>query len=182
VLTDPRWWTSAIAEEDAPEHYLQTVIHTLRRVNASFTITVKLHPSESLDTYRAFERCFDVAEYRLVTGAIGDRLRQADLVIGTESTALLEALLVKIPIISVNMRKRPFTYPFHGNTSIRVVYSDQELEDLVRALQANPALLGDEWTSPDVLAAVGPIDGQSTERLYRLVVELPQRPARGLNR
>ncbi len=130
-----------------------------------FEVTLKIHPAESLESYRAL---LAGRPLRIVKDApVSECLRETDLVVGPFSTVLLEAMIAGKPLLCLNASRAPFPPPFDGGWGIPELHSGPEFEAALDAITADPARRLAEITTayPRILAAfVGPIDGGSVER------------------
>lgn len=172
LSSPPRSWIT-LASELEPQIYARTVCSALRRAGAS--VVFKLHPAESLTYYLRLLKDFD-DEIKIVKDRpILDCLLQADLVIGSYSTALLEALILNKVVLSVNLTRTPFSPPFDGSWGIQPLRSEDELQEAIRRLLRDP-----EKAVPEICRHydrimqefVGPVDGMASDRLLLTLLRL----------
>lgn len=140
-------------------------------------LRLRLHPSEPRAYY---ERLRAVREGRAILergGSFADSARQADLVVGPFSTALVEAMLLGRPVLVLRWTRTPYDAPFDGHWGIAPLESPEVLCERLAALRDRPEA---EITRilaayPRVLDAfVGPRDGRASERLAATMVALAQ--------
>ena len=129
-------------------------------------VTLKLHPSESLEHYQALLR--DWPSVRIERDRpIIDCLTETDILIGGFSTALLEAMLLERPVLVLNWTRTVYEAPFDGKWGVTPLKSPEELAARLAALRADPRGLA-ELTKPykAILDAFAwPRDGKASERL-----------------
>lgn len=129
-------------------------------------ITLKLHPSESLEHYRALLR--DWPSVRIERDRpIIDCLSETDLLVGSFSTAILEAMLLARPVLVLNWTRTVYEAPFDGKWGVTPLKSPEELVARLAALRADPSRLA-ELTKPYAAildAFAGPRDGKASERV-----------------
>lgn len=167
VLTHPVVFFSFSASDSDPERQIDGILGGLRE-QGGFETTVKLHPAESL---KAYNRRF--AGRHPETRFIKDRglahcLADADLVVGSFSTALLEAMILGKPVLLVNLTRTDFGPPFDGNWGLPVVRAPEELRRRLEALATDPGRFRGKTLAayPGILKDfAGPTDGTAARRV-----------------
>lgn len=157
-----------------PERYILTLVPALLK-RGGLDITLKLHPAESLDYYRAL-----LAEYsdriKIVRDTpIAGHLVEADLVIGPTTTVLIEAMLLGKPLLCVNLTRKLFPPPFNEEWGMPPIKSAAELESALERMQKDPEgfLRAVLKPYPRVLELfAGPVDGAAAARLLSELVRL----------
>jgi hypothetical protein len=169
VLSNPPVFHSPHSLPGDPERYLTTVLRVLRGLPVK--PTVKLHPAESLEYHRKLLAEAGFADVPVVKDApFRDVLAGHGVVIGTISTAMLEAMAQSRWVTGANFEGAPFPPPFDGSDGFPVCRSEAELRDwLGRALAPGAP-------PPDhakVLANyAGPLDGKQSERFLEALSAL----------
>ncbi|MBI4061664.1 MAG: hypothetical protein HY403_09565 [Elusimicrobia bacterium] len=160
-----------------PERYITTLIPILLKA-PELDVTVKLHPSESLDYYRALLAPY-AGRLRIVQdSSIAAHLAQADLVIGSMTTVLMEAMLLDKPILCVNLTRKLYPSPFNEEWGLPPIKSAAEFESALERMRRDP---GDFRRAavksyPRILERfAGPTDGSANARLLAELVRLSAR-------
>lgn len=177
LLTSPANRISIGASAADPSRYIEALGAAMKGL-AGLQVTLKLHPSESEEYYR--RACARLGlEWRLEKSrALTDLLSDCDLMIGSFSTALLEAMLSGVPLIPANFSAVPLPAPFDGSFGLKTVDSAAEAGAELRAAIADPetfrrkrlALYG-----PILDGFAGPRDGRAAKRAALAVLEAARR-------
>ncbi len=177
VLTHPVVFLNFLAAEADPERQTAAILGELA-AHPDFQITVKLHPAESLSYYR---RCFSgrFPGVRFILDApMRDCIEDCDLMIGSFSTALLEAMILDTLILCANMTRSEFVPPFDGTWGLPALRSAQALRSSLTRLRADPAGFREETLSayPKILKAfAGPLDGRAALKVAEGLAKLASR-------
>lgn len=116
---------------------INEVLFQFAKRHESICITIKVHPQQAdIDFMREFvERC-DLPNMKLAEGAaISNQLIvNSDLIIGFQTTALIEAMLTKTPIFysgwgATEQKVRSHLIPFHESSGIDRIESKSDLMD-----------------------------------------------------
>lgn len=132
-------------------------------------VTIKLHPGDSEELFReALGGRLDERFRMIQKAALPKLLKEADLVIGPFSTAMIEAMAMGKPVLAVNLERAINVPPFDGKSGMRVYESKAELTDaLERFLAAPPSPPIDHSRVLD--AHAGPRDGRNCERVLSVL-------------
>ena len=159
--------TAMIDERYVVRHYA-AAIEGVRAACPDADIVLRPHPGES---HRAAPRV--AREY---TGVrvdsrlpVLEALGQADLCVGTASTASFQAALVGVPVVVLNLTGYRWEPPLDGSGDVPVPTSAGELERVVAAWSAGAGIGG----RPELLVALGADSGQgpgdSVDRLMAII-------------
>lgn len=175
LLTHPmdRVWPASSALDS--ERYVLEAVSALE--DAGWRVTVKLHPSESQEHYRRVLRGRRADVRR--GGAIASHLETSDLVVGSTSTAMIEALLLERPVIAFNPTAEEPAAPFDGRWGVPLARDGASLRAALQAAQDYPAFAAAAAAArPRLLSAfAGPVDGSAARRVAAQVARLTGRPA-----
>jgi len=98
-------------------------------------------------------------------------IKAADVIIGQPTTALVEAMIVKKPVVLFNASLAPDLAWWLEHSDLCSVDRSEELSDLVQSILTNQrrraTLIAAQNRFLDILA--GPIDGRSCQRIIRLI-------------
>ncbi len=174
ALTQPSGWSVALATTLDPDRYALELAAVLGSF-PNLEVTMRLHPSESMDYYR---RLLGPAAERLTLehgGSFADSLGRADLLIASYSTALIDAMLADVPLLCTQFYRVLYQPPFDGNWGIETVRNAEALKARVAALVAAPeeGLAALRAPYPRVLERfAGPRDGKAASRVRGLLEKL----------
>lgn len=99
---------------------------------------VRLHPSESEDYYRGIVGAV-APRMEIIKGGASDAcLERFDLVVGSFSTLLLEAILLGLPVAALNLSRDEFPPPFDGLWGAPLLRSAADLDRLLRSARQDP--------------------------------------------
>lgn len=169
VLTNPPNTASVLGDESETQRYILDVTEILRGYSTVY-IVVRPHPAE-LPAFYADLLGHIPSDRLTVTGRgpVGPLLEQADLVIGSCSTALLEAMSLGKPVISVNYSKWPYPPPFDGCWGIEMITNCETLKARLDDIFLNRRP-PDTSAYPAILKAfAGPLDGCSGARVVEVL-------------
>lgn len=174
VLSSPNVRLSFEVSELDRDRYITTVMAVLGK-RTGLELALKLHPSESEEYYR-----------RILSGAprlpiversrpLDDCLAECDLVVGSFSTAMLEAMLAGRPVICVNLTKSVFSPPLDGNSGVLCASTIEELEAALDEAENFPSrfvarLLAEQARALEVYA--GSRNGTASLDAAKLLKEL----------
>jgi hypothetical protein len=122
-----------ISQGFAVRETILPVVDALRRY-PDLRIVVKTHPGELLDLYRPVLGTRLDARCRLESRwNLSELLRESALVITGPSSALLEAMALKLPILLTNLTSTEVTPPFTGNAALPCRRTPKEVEEALAA-------------------------------------------------
>lgn len=174
ALSQPVGWSVALATTLDPDRYALELAAVLRSF-PELEVTLRLHPSESLDYYRRL--LGPLADGLTIErgGSFAGSLARADLLIAPYSTALIDAMLADVPLLCTKFSRVLYQPPFDDNWGIETVRDAESLKARLTALLASPE---------DGLAALrapyarilerftGPRDGAAAPRVRELLEKL----------
>ena len=173
---------SMLASSSDPERYATTVVPAILSV-PGWDVTLKLHPSESLEYYQGL-----LADHKGKFDLVRDRpivpcLREADLIVGPMTTVIMEAMLLGKPVLCVNLTRKTYPPPFDTEWGIAPVTTLKELEGALEAIREKPAefIRAEVSRYPRILERfAGPTDGAATERLLTFLHQVAVKPPAGV--
>lgn len=174
ALTQVSGWSVALATSLDPERYALDLAEVLGSF-PDLEVTLRLHPSESLDYYR---RLLGPAAERLTLehgGSFADSLSRADLLIAPYSTALIDAMLAGVPLLCTQFSRVLYQPPFDGSWGVETVRTPEALRALLTGLLAAPeeGLAALREPHPRILERfTGPRDGKAAARIRGLLEQL----------
>ncbi len=163
----PGWWFRAVARAAA---------------RCGAYVAVKLHPDQPAaafgDMYaHALDQAGadgEVIEHGRVP--LGSLIAGGDVFISQFSSTILEAMVLRRPVVFVEMRDGPPFYPFDDFGAARRVTTPGDAEAALReALREGQA----EPPAEFVRRHLEPLDGRALERIAEVVAQLAGRPDRG---
>lgn len=164
VLTHPVVLLDFIASDSDPERHAAGILQMLA-AHPQFEVTVKLHPAESMTFYnRCFAESFPGVRF-VLNQPMEACIEETDLMIGSFSTALLEAMILEKPILCVNLSRSEFAPPFDGNWGLPVIRDTAGLGEALAGISRDPEGFrrGTLAAYPRILKAfAGPTDGTAT--------------------
>lgn len=127
-------FTSLMSNRDSPE-YLFKIISVVNKFEGT-EIIVKLHPDEELFDYIKILRFMKIKTQKLTLtkdNVLIDLFTWADIVVGANSTALIESFYVGKEAVSVNftIRKHVYLPPFDHYNLITIVKTEEELQQFL---------------------------------------------------
>lgn len=108
------------------EKYLEVIADAADRIPMAIK-GLKIHPSESPEHYANVMREIGLDIPLISDGRVPEHLDDVEIIVGPESTGLLEAWAAGCTPICVNLSGVPMSPPFNGFTEIPVVGSADEL-------------------------------------------------------
>lgn len=174
VLSYPSIRVAACASNLDTDRYAVGVTRAMLDAGMA-EVTLKLHPSETPEHYRVV--LGELAErVRIERDApIRDCLRACDVVVGSFSSVMIEAMAMGKPVICFKMSQTPVSPPFDGSRGMPVHRSVEELAHRVKQAIEQPGRFRAETSAP--YAAIldefaGPRDGRSASRVYEALSRL----------
>ncbi len=168
LLTSPRNFERSVCPFDEAENYIFQVLDALSSMGR-LPQTIKLHPAESLDYYRALLGAKYPGIALIHSENFDSVARRHDVVIGPGSTALVQSVLLKKRVLCAALTRYRFPVPFAPECGIPVAYSPEELKEALSRLLSEPAEETRRRAAVAVEAAVGTADGNGTQRLLSRV-------------
>jgi len=174
VITSTENRKSSFGEKCSPEQYITTVFDAIQKLKFRTEVKVKVHPSEDLDYYKKVVRNIGIENtIMLKEGKLYELLWWSDIVILADSTVVYEANIMGGPIISLNLSKRSFVPPLDGSSEIFSVTNSVSLTEGL-------SYLWDEVKNEKkkkipryhIDRYMGKVDGNSTERVYKVIEKL----------
>jgi hypothetical protein len=169
VLTNPPVLFLPDGGPGESEEYLLNVLSVLDGF-PDLEVSVKLHPSESLDHFKRVMAAAARPRPLLKNESMADLIGAHGVVIGGASTALVEAAVQNRWAVSVNFFDAPFPPPYDGKSGMDAVRTPDELRTLLARILAPEAA----WPDYGVLRRdfCGPLDGLQSARLLERVRDL----------
>lgn len=167
-LSHPALHNTACDSWMASEQYVAALAEAARYLPPGFSVKgLKLHPSESAEHYRKVMSAAGLDIPLLTEGLVPDSLEGVHVVVGPESTGLLEAWVAGRTPICVNFTGIPMTPPFDGSTEIPVVPSVSVLMSLLARWRNG------EWSVDSQAAGIeselGNVDGAIDETVEAII-------------
>jgi hypothetical protein len=174
LLTHPVAQTTALSSDLDPARYATRAAAVLAGF-PKLEVTVRLHPSESVAYYRNLLAPLLPAAKIVKGGPIVDCLESSDLVVGSFSTVLMEAMLLGLPVAALNFSRDAFPPPFDGRWGIPLLRTPEELDKLLRDAARDPETFRRELCArhEEVLERfAGRVDGHAAERVAEALASL----------
>jgi len=170
ILSSPQLGSSVLSSDEEPSRYAQELLEALKDLGAD--ITLKLHPSEKEKTYQ--ELLGSLSESITITrsGDILAYVEKSDIVIGPQSTALLEAMLMGRPVLYFNKTGFRCDAPLFNNRDGLREYTDaKEVRRSIDRLLGNEpkAMEGHRPSREQMEYYCGPLDGKSSQRVLEAI-------------
>ncbi|HXT01686.1 MAG TPA: hypothetical protein VN915_13515 [Elusimicrobiota bacterium] len=177
LLTHPVAHTTPLSSDLDPARHIRRAAEVLKRF-PGLNLTVRLHPSESIEYYRRL--LADVAPGAAVLkgGRGAARLDRNDVVIGAFSTVLLEGILLGLPVAALNFSRDEFPPPFDGRCGVPLLRSAAELDAFLRSSQDDPTEFRRSTCArhDEIIARfAGRVDGKATARATEYLESLATR-------
>ena len=175
VITHTENRKSAFGEKCRPENYITTVLDAIDKLDFKTEVKVKIHPSESIDYYNEVVR--DILKENVMLfkgGNLPELLSWSDIVILPDSTVVFEANIMGCRIISLNLSKQPFVPPLDGSTEILSVRDSISLAEGISRLwnEVKNETYKKNVPTYKIDRYMGKVDGNSTERVYKVIEKL----------
>ena len=147
-------------------------------------LVIKLHPNqgEHESMYRAYAERHGLKNFEILRRVeLGRLLCNCELFITESSTAAMEAVLWDVPIMIVNLTRRPDIVPYVPSGVAAGVYDEKKIEPTLQHFFNNDEIIRSQAENrPRFIADyLHRIDGNSTRRVYELVEALGQASAAG---
>ncbi len=149
-------------------------------------LVIKLHPNqgEHESMYRAYAERHGLKNFEILRRVeLGRLLCNCELFITESSTAAMEAVLWDVPIMIVNLTRRPDIVPYVPSGVAAGVYDEKKIAPMLQHFFNNDEIIRSQAENrPRFIADyLHRIDGNSTRRVYELVetLALGQAPAAG---
>lgn len=124
---------SAFENHDISFNLIRDMIKAARSIR-DVNLIIKLHPNENLKTFAKL-----LSEEDRATMAIKDRINPTDLieisdlvVIGGASTLGLKAVIMKKPLVVINLDKKPDLIPYVENNVAIGAYKTEDIESVIK--------------------------------------------------
>ncbi|KJR40695.1 CDP-glycerol glycerophosphotransferase domain protein [Candidatus Magnetoovum chiemensis] len=168
------------------ETYMEHVLFVLKelqnKLRTTYQLTIKIHPSDSLEYYRWFIGKLDYTDLDIIKkGKFQHIAKDYDLAIMSYSTALFETALMGIPVVFYHPSKQILFAPFNGYDKLPSAFSIEELEAVLTQVMTNReyAYL---FTQVDNLKPfTGQMDGKAGERIISKLNSLIDNINKGVN-
>lgn len=167
VLEHRRSPSTALVDERISLRHFGTAVRALKNGAKHIRIILRPHPSQRLDVVESVAFQFPDSDIRIDrTTPILDLLAGADVCIGSISTATLEAAMVGIPVIVLNVSGHDWPPPLGGNTTVPISRTEGELGGWVDHALAGGELPGQE----ELIEALGVRSpGEATAARLKLI-------------
>lgn len=114
------------------EEFISTAIEAIQTSSFDATVSIKIHPSESVDRYLRFSRCDEV---EVVDGNLHDLLYDADLTVTVNSNVGVESVVVGTPCVSLDWWSPIIPVPMYAkHGGIPVVTERERVADFFQKL------------------------------------------------
>jgi hypothetical protein len=111
---------------------VETVYQTVKAVNQGIRLIVKLHPGENISSYKPMLRKYkDILFFSYERLPLLDALVVADLLITLQSNIGIDAIVVTVPVVEVNLFGRERKQAYSGY--VPELTSQVELENFLRS-------------------------------------------------
>ena len=159
-----------VYDVDSERWWVRGVVEACRELGARAVI--KLHPADvEVGMYERLAREMPgvVTVLRHGEHELNELLAAADALVTRDSTVVIEANLLGVPVVTVNLTGRQDRFPFAADGGARGVYSYEDLLPAMReAIEAGP-----DAETPSRQAFLtrhaGPTDGGATERIVETI-------------
>lgn len=130
---------------------LNQALLSFARDNRDICVTIKAHPQQADIIYmREFVKKSGLPNMRLAEGAAlsNQLIVNADLIVGFQTTALIEAMLTDKPILypmwgETEKKVREYLIPFHSTGGVEKIISPEQFKDKLTRWLRNESLGGD---------------------------------------
>jgi len=165
VLSNPKVVSCVYASDEEPENYIRGLLQELSGLD--ITVTVKLHPSESLEYYKELVEPFGKNISLVREREILKCMQESDIVVCPLTTVLFESLILGKPTVFYNGSRFVADAPiFQGKGDINSYRNAKEVKDAVLSIINNePGCMDGHSLGTDELESYcGKLDGKSSER------------------
>ncbi|MFQ5706218.1 MAG: UDP-N-acetylglucosamine 2-epimerase [bacterium] len=157
------------------DQMLKAVLQTIKELGPEYSLTIKLHPSESEHRFHHVLRKLggdNVSTTRNLN--IYDLFKECSLVVGAASTVILEAMLFKKPIITLDFSRRADSLPYSEKGAALRVQKPEKLRNAITDALFNEKLRcrirkGQKQFLEEYVYR---IDGRAAKRVTRVILEL----------
>jgi UDP-N-acetylglucosamine 2-epimerase len=163
--SEQRWWLTALAE-------------ACERLNAMMVIKPHPQDDEMLSRYRRMsERMPGVRLMPHGEAPLKEIIAASDLLVTRFSTTAIEAALIGVPVMTVNLSGGPDQYPYTEEGAAMGVSDYDEIAPTLRRLLTDTGARNRILDSQNVFLDrhVGPRDGGATRRIAETIAELAHR-------
>lgn|GEM_PF-4630042 len=161
VLIQAPGWATAVLGARAPLEHASAALAGLRTARPDLQVVLRPHPLDST----AFDAMVTPSVRLARGGPIEPLLGTASLVVGSLSTATLQAAAAGIPTVMLDPSAAPVQWPFDGSSALPVAHDPQSLATALDGLgeRADPAAVA------DARAALG-ADPEAVEKTVDLIL------------
>lgn len=154
------------------EDLILNIMKTLQEYKQFKKVNVKIHPSESVEYYQKIIGRFDCVIEK--NRPLLDILAESDLVIGGLTSVLIDARILRKPVIvmleEVYYNVSDMWPPFDRESGLVIATNAQELKQAIDDFLRNRDQFVKDYIEFDDY--IGKIDGQSSTRAYQMISKL----------
>jgi len=172
VLDQPAFPLSTLVDARMAGMHYETAVRAVSRVAPDAVVVLRPHPSRSTTTSETIRSRFPTVTIELASkGPILDVFRDADLCIGSASTATLEAAYAGVPVVVLDLTGVAWPWPLGGDTDVPIARNEEELAGAVRELLGSGRFPGRH----SLLSAIGALPEMDVARHVEFVPGVPGR-------
>jgi hypothetical protein len=162
---------SSFLTDDITSCIIRDVIKAIKSIG-NIKLVIKLHPNERVDTFAKLIAPEDKSFVTITQKADLHRLiKVSDLIITRESTVGLEAILMKKPIVVINLSRRSILVPYAKRNVAVAAYKKGDIENAIRGalydenVKRKMNLAREDFINDFIYQ----FDGRATERMLKLI-------------
>jgi hypothetical protein len=145
VLEQPQLPLSAAVDARMSGYHYRTALRAIARLAPQARVVLRPHPSRGHPTAELVRALHTEQQVEVAVGpTILEVLRDADLCIGSASTATLEAAYAGVPVVVLDLTEIEWPWPLGGETDVPIARSEDELVDAIRSVLTSGSFLGRE--------------------------------------